>query len=122
MNKYLDFIEDILDGTYDGSLKWHPVPKEKHAKQINEPWNIMRQFEAPITFEGSPAKLICVEKRMYIDDYLFPHEDRMCELMVISNDEVVKKIGPPILPWYWLSKFADKIAEAIGTPAVHRLA
>lgn len=122
MNRYLDFVDDILNGTYDGSLKWHQVPNEKHAKRIYEPWNVMRQFEAPFTFEGKPASLICVEKRMFIDDYLFPHEDRMCELMVISDDKVVKKIGPPFLPWFWLSKFADKIAKAINTPAVPKLA
>ncbi|WP_374581833.1 hypothetical protein [Pseudoduganella sp.] len=122
MNKYLDLVEDILERTYKGSLHWQQVANDKHAQQISEPWNVIRQFEATFPFNGEPATLLCVEKRVYIYEYLFPHEDRMCELLILSGGEIIKTVGAPFLPWYWLSKFGDIIAKVCEVPAVPKLA
>lgn len=116
MKSSLELMDDIFVATHKGALAWHRVANEKHAQQIYEPWNVMRQFETAFTFNGNAATLICVEKRVYIYEYLFPHEDRMCELLILVDGEVVRKIGPPFLPWYWLSKFGDRIAKACNKP------
>jgi hypothetical protein len=113
MNRYLKLASEVIDSTWKGKLDWHQVPNEIHAQLISEPWNVMRQFQTPYVFEGSPATLICVEKLKYLDEeYLFPYKDRMCELLILVDGKVVERITPPKLPWFWLSKFADAIVRA----------
>jgi hypothetical protein len=122
MNKYLDLVHDILEGTQNGSLRWKQVDNEKNAQYIREPSNVIRQFETPFSFNGTPTTLVCVESRFYIDDYLFPHEDRRCELIVLAGKEVIEHLAPPFLPWFWLNNFADIIAAANNQGAVPNLA
>lgn len=112
MNKYLGLVEDILNETYEHKLNWEQVPICANAALIQEPWNVIRQFQAPYSYNGLPATLICVEKRIYVDeDYFFPYSDYMCELLIVQNGRVVELIAPPKLPWFWLKKFIEVILE-----------
>ncbi len=113
MKKHWDLFNEISQLTRAGALNWREVDRLAHARQIAKPGRIIRQFETTFSFNGHPATLVCIEKRIYIDeDYLFPFEDITAECLILGNDEVMEKVAEPLVPWYWLKGLAASVANA----------
>ncbi len=119
MKKYWDLFSQISQLTHAGVLNWHEVDCQAHARQISKSWRVLRQFEAPFNYHGRPTTLICVEKPIYLDeDYLFPYEDRTCELLILDNEELLEEVAEPSIRWYWLKGLGSAIADACNRAAI----
>lgn len=112
MNKYWQLYEELLLKTQTGALQWQEIPRQKHRAQIAEPWTVIRQFEAPFFFNDKLTILLCIERRIFVDeDYIFPYVDRTCELLIVMGETLLERVAASNVPWYRLRGFANQVAK-----------
>ena len=111
MNPYLKLYDEVMGQSRDGTLHWRQIGRGDNADIILDSLSVMRQFETAFQRYGINYKLLCVEKRLYVEEDLFlGTEESVGELLVVRDGELVDRLAEPSLGWYRLQCMANEIA------------